>query len=137
MKPFHEFCQHHELNPTTAEARDQYAVYQRQLDVYREAAGLGIKSQSFTYDGGELELIQTPKSRFILMNLSAGLYAQCHRDHLLVECWQGEPEVGHDEGAQLLITAEDGLRLAFSGIPFEDAPRLAWFLGVELVEDDE
>ncbi|WP_445396581.1 hypothetical protein [Zobellella sp. An-6] len=38
MKPFTEFCQHHQLNPTTQDGQEQYAEYQRQLELFRAAA---------------------------------------------------------------------------------------------------
>lgn len=140
MKPFAEFCQRYELNPATDEAREQYAEYQRQLERFREFAGLGTDdmppAQSFACALGEVTVCRISGDCFTVRDERMGLYAQCEREHFTVERWPGLPEQGEDAGAHLVLSAPGGLRVVLCELNPDEAPRLAWFVGVQLVEDD-
>lgn len=43
MKPFTEFCQRYQLDPASQDAQEQYAEYQRQLELFRTAAAEGSR----------------------------------------------------------------------------------------------
>lgn len=141
MKPFSEFCQRYGLDPATDEAREQYAEYQRQLEMFRSAAGLGTddKPPAHTFPStlGEVTICRVSGDRFTVLDQRAGLYAQCEREHITVERWPGLPELGEAAGAHLVLSAPGGLRVVLCELNPDEAPRLAWFVGVELVEADE
>lgn len=141
MKPFREFCQRYELNPATNEAREQYAEYQRQLELFRNAAGLGTDDEppahTFPCALGEVTVCRLSGDRFTVRDQRMGLYAQCEREHITVERWPGLPELGEAAGAHLVLSAPGGLRVVLCELTPDEAPRLAWFVGVKLMEGDE
>ncbi|MFH7566338.1 hypothetical protein [Oceanimonas smirnovii] len=110
MTPFTDYCQRHGLNPDTAEAREHYQAYQRQLELFRSAAGLGASDEpqvhSFPCGLGDVTICRVGDNRFTVKDTRLTLFAMCEREHFTVERWN-------------------------------DAPRLAWFVGVELKEGDE
>lgn len=139
MKPFSEFCQRYELDESTNEAREQYRAYQRQLELFRHVAGLGTQedppSHSFTCGLGEITVCKQGGGRFTVSNQNMGLFIQCMRGHFSIECWPMSTELREPAGAQAVISSNDGLRLALPELCYEDAARLAWFVGVNLMED--
>lgn len=141
MTPFTDYCQRHGLNPATTEAREQYRAYQRQLELFRSAAGLGTDDEppahSFPCALGEVTVSRVGDNRFTVIDQRLGLYALCEREHVTVERWPAAPEFGEPAGAHLVLSAPGGLRVVLCELNPDDAPRLAWFVGVELVEDDE
>ncbi|MBO1518242.1 hypothetical protein [Oceanisphaera pacifica] len=141
MKPFSEFCQRYELNPDTEDAREQYAEYQRQLELFRNAAGLGNPSEppshSFVCVLGEVTVCKQSGGRFTVSNQNMGFFVQCRRDNFSIECWPMSAELREPAGAQAVISSGDGLRLVLPDLCYEDAARLAWFTGVNLTIDKE
>ncbi|OYD25568.1 hypothetical protein [Oceanimonas baumannii] len=141
MTPFAEYCQRHGLNPATTEARDQYRAYQRQLELFRSAAGLGTNDEppahSFPYALGEVTVCRVDDNRFTVRDQRLGLFAVCEREHVTVERWPASHELGQPAGAHFVLSAPGGLRVVLCELIPDDAPRLAWFVGVELVEGAE
>lgn len=141
MTPFAEYCQRHGLNPATTEAREHYRAYQRQLELFRSAAGLGTDDEppahSFPCALGEVTVCRVDDNRFTVRDQRLGLFAVCEREHVAVERWPAAPDLGLSAGAHLVLSAPGGLRVVLCDLNPDDAPRLAWFVGVELVEADE
>lgn len=141
MKPFSEFCQRHDLDESTSNARDQYRKYQRQLELFRSAAGLGNDDEParhiFSCGIGEITISRQGDDGFTVTNQKLGLFAQCQREHFTVECWPALTELGEPAGAQVTLSAPDAPRVVLSNLAHTDAARLAWFVGVPLVVDKE
>ena len=141
MKPFSEFCQRYELDESTNEARERYRAYQRQLELFRNAAGLGNdegpRCHYFTCGLGGITVCKQGGDRFTVSNQSLSLFIQCRREHFTIECWHMSTELRDPAGAQAAISSNDGFWLALPDLCYEDAARLAWFVGTALVVDKE
>lgn len=56
MKPFHEFCEHYQLDPASVTARQEYESYCRNLELFRNfAAEQGHAGNPFTATLAELK----------------------------------------------------------------------------------
>lgn len=115
--------------------------HKRQFEVIRSAAGLGTdedpQAHSFSTGLGEVSISRVTNDRFMVRDDRLGLFIMCEREHIMVERWPFDSANWQPGGAQLVFTGAGGLRVVLCKLNPEDAPRLAWFVGVELREGDE